>query len=287
MPDISDTLIKERLLTLTPDYQDFVLGDMPSTTIAIYADLLLLDEDQKGVFANGYTMYLFLFINEFELMEFIATECSVPAYAAVTCVLSILESTPTDIRTSIGTAYKEMSHSIEAMQRNTVLESLTKDELINYIELKVGAVRKARGLGLEEISCITIAEFCGDINLGIYKPTDFIPFLYHNLKISGPYEQNDIESHLYEFIYPDSQAAVLPAFTAQNIFSEISTAENELASLQTVRTMSHDMAAIKPGSDVVYQASSQADILQKEDLIVHAEAVSAAPPSPQWDSETK
>lgn len=86
----------------------------------------------------------------------------------------------------------------------------------------------------------------------------------------------------------------LPSFAKQNneIYSElevlydleneISAAEHDLASLHSVRTMSHDMAAIRPGSDVVYQ-SSQADILRAPAPIV----TPSAPEAPRWDTDTK
>ncbi len=63
-----------------------------------------------------------------------------------------------------------------------------------------------------------------------------------------------------------------------NLASEISAAEHDLASLHSVRTMSHDMAAIKPGSDVIYQ-SSQADILRTPTL-------PTPPPAetPRWET---
>jgi hypothetical protein len=62
--------------------------------------------------------------------------------------------------------------------------------------------------------------------------------------------------------------------------SEISQTEKSLESLQTVRTMPHDMATIKPGSDVVYQ-SSQADILRTPTPAAPA----TAPEAPRWETE--
>jgi hypothetical protein len=50
-----------------------------------------------------------------------------------------------------------------------------------------------------------------------------------------------------------------------------------------VRTMSHDMATIRPGSETVYRAASQADILEQ------AKEAAPAPPAntaPRWESET-
>jgi hypothetical protein len=64
--------------------------------------------------------------------------------------------------------------------------------------------------------------------------------------------------------------------------SEISEVENDLAAIQTVRTMSHDMAAIRPGSDVVYQ-SSQADILRAPEPVV----TPPVPETPRWDTDTR
>jgi hypothetical protein len=70
----------------------------------------------------------------------------------------------------------------------------------------------------------------------------------------------------------------------QNLASEIATAEHELVALQTVRTMSQDMSAIKPGSDVVYQ-SNQEDILARYN-IPQPEVVSAGTEPPRWDSDS-
>lgn len=67
----------------------------------------------------------------------------------------------------------------------------------------------------------------------------------------------------------------------KNLQSEIQTAEREFASLHTVRTMPQDMAAIKPGSDTVYQ-SSQADILNQS-----AAPIPISEEPPRWDTETK
>lgn len=72
--------------------------------------------------------------------------------------------------------------------------------------------------------------------------------------------------------------------SSDTLVNEIRKTELELNSLQTVRTMSHDMAAIKPGSDVVYQASSQADILDRS-VEVREDVVSVAPQATRWDSE--
>ena len=82
-----------------------------------------------------------------------------------------------------------------------------------------------------------------------------------------------------------TQSTVASPTTRQpdiHLQAEISNAEKELASLQTVRTMSHDMAAIKPGSDVVYQ-SSQADILATQ-----PPAATPLPPQPpRWETDNK
>jgi hypothetical protein len=86
----------------------------------------------------------------------------------------------------------------------------------------------------------------------------------------------------------------LPSFAKQNdvtlseeesmdeLENEIFAAEHALEALQNVRTMPHDMASIRPGSDVVYQ-SNQADILRP----VEPQPTPAPPEPPRWESDTK
>lgn len=95
-----------------------------------------------------------------------------------------------------------------------------------------------------------------------------------------------LESGLPDFA-KQSNADLSDTKDAIGLASEISAAEHDLASLQTVRTMSHDMAAIKPGSDVVYQSSSQADILRTPDMGELPNVASATPTASRWDTDTR
>lgn len=76
------------------------------------------------------------------------------------------------------------------------------------------------------------------------------------------------------------EQAISASEEAAQLLEEIKQTETDLASLHSVRTMPQDMAAIRPGSDVVYQ-SSQAEILQqpKPPFVV--------PETPRWESDTK
>lgn len=72
---------------------------------------------------------------------------------------------------------------------------------------------------------------------------------------------------------------------ANAIRKEVPHSTHDSSPLQNVRTMPHDMAAIKPGSDIVYQ-SSQADILTRNGGEV-PNIASAVPEAPRWDTDTK
>ena len=89
----------------------------------------------------------------------------------------------------------------------------------------------------------------------------------------------------FNFIYIDGKPSTNSPPPHASLASEITTTEKELASIQTVRTMSHDMAAIKPGSDVVYQ-SSQADILAKNEAPLPP-ITATAPDVTRWDTDTR
>lgn len=83
-----------------------------------------------------------------------------------------------------------------------------------------------------------------------------------------------------EMLRNSREQAIIASEEAAQLLDEIRKTETDLASLHSVRTMPQDMAAIRPGSDVVYQ-SSQAEILQppKPPFVV--------PEAPRWESDTK
>ncbi len=64
--------------------------------------------------------------------------------------------------------------------------------------------------------------------------------------------------------------------------SDINSEQNETLG---IRTMPQDMAAIRPGSEVVYQ-SSQIDLLSRGQGEV-PDVASAASPAPRWDTDTR
>lgn len=84
---------------------------------------------------------------------------------------------------------------------------------------------------------------------------------------------------------PPASPATVPRPIQQNLTSEISATEHDLASLQTVRTMSHDMELAQghpvmqaPVTETTY-TSNQADILRP------APAAPVVTETPRWDTE--
>lgn len=284
MPNKTDLALEERLSLLSPEYQEFAFGDIPETTITIFSEVMGLNEVQRSVFENGYLLFLMLFFNKYDLMEFLVKECSVSAHTAVTTVQSILTSTPKEILLAIEVAYKSLNAELEPYHRMLKLQSKPVPEVIKYIESKNQTLEYVTGLGLDIPISSRVTDFFGDILLGIHSRTEVEPFIQFGLDISDTGLQEKLKQIIFEAL-DSASAGSTPNTFVTDLESEISQTEKEIATLQTVRTMPHDMAAIKPGSDTVYQ-SSQADILTRNSGEV-PNIASAVPEAPRWDTDTK
>ncbi len=161
------------------------------------------------------------------------------------------------------TAYQSASPDLKALIDSekiplSVEAALTRRAGV-HLQSKVTALMSHLLIGAETIDA-TVAALK---ELGILDALQFIVEVQNNLQ-STP-------------IQAAPQNATLT--------SDIRQVEKELETLQTVRTMPHDMAAIKPGSDVVYQ-SRQADILERG-LVQEVPPVNIPPTAPRWDTDTK
>ena len=173
---------------------------------------------------------------------------------------------------------------------------IDSEEIGNFVESQVIPGKISYELKPEMIIIIS------DLSLGVISKNELGNCL---IEIGIPFENSHtIYSEVISFLtqkgfnldakstMPEApQPTIFPISSipqvTQNLASEISATENDLASLQTVRTMSHDMAAIKPGSDVVYQSSSQADILRTPDVGELPNVASATPEATRWDTDTR
>lgn len=121
------------------------------------------------------------------------------------------------------------------------------------------------------------ASLVGDVVLGFYKPSD-IPAL---LRYTIPSLTEELLSMLIEelnvFLLP------LNSVSVESLVADISATEHDIAALQNVRTMAHDMQVAQgvrgPAMVETTYQSSQADILRPS-------VVAPAPPeTPRWETE--
>ena len=160
----------------------------------------------------------------------------------------------------------------------------------------------ANKFGLVESNIYRVfTRIVGDVILGFHTQDQVSALIANKLPQIQGLNKIALEADIKIFLYPLTEKQIKEELTPlkqielatpasitqvphQSLTSEISAAEKELASLQTVRTMSHDMSAIKPGSDVVYQ-SNQADILARYN-IPQPEVVSPPAEPPRWDTDS-
>lgn len=135
----------------------------------------------------------------------------------------------------------------------------------------------------ERSTYFTFSQMVGDVILGFYKVDDVGALISRALPQVQGVQKIALEADIKMFLYPLSAQTTVGSVASN---SEIIAIEKEIESLQPVRTMSHDMAAIKPGSDVVYQAASQAAILKREaEAVILSDGPTPQTQPPRWDSE--
>ncbi len=125
------------------------------------------------------------------------------------------------------------------------------------------------------------AQLVGDVVLGFYRQQDILALIQNGLPQLSPTQQLELELQVKKFLLPLS----VTTESVQTLSVEIATTEHDLAALQNVRTMSHDMEVAQghpvmqaPATETTYQ-SSQADILRP------AAPAPVANETPRWDTE--
>jgi hypothetical protein len=182
---------------------------------------------------------------------------------------------------------------ITRKQRQMAEERASEVQLRLYAEPEAGEQlwNMATKFSLTERSVYySFTQLVGDVVLGFYKQDDVAALIANKLPQVQGVQKIGLEADIKMFLYPLTDASDLPTKATRNTSvspEEIAETEKEIASLQTVRTMPHDMEVAQghpvmraPATETTYQ-SSQADILQP------TPTVPAPPETPRWDTESK
>ena len=184
-------LIKSRNELLLLPYKDFIYSEFSEITTLFFAEKLKLSEEKRVVFENGLMLYLLLFFNKFDLIEFIIRECSVSVSEGISVTDTISNGLPTEIVKAMNEARQilesENSEPIKNKDRFALLSSLPENKLLIYYYLKTGS--KISQLVGEYIQDQDIRfdtyNLVGDIILGFYKVEDTVPLLQQELGLNA------------------------------------------------------------------------------------------------------
>lgn len=178
--------------------------------------------------------------------------------------------------------------TITKLQREEAEANANRVQLYLYCEPESGEQLWNIGLKFdltENTLYNALARMIGDTILGFYKQSDLLQLIKHTFPSLTEMKQLELELEIKKFLLPlSSPEGTLSGIPPnENLKSEIAETEKEIASLQTVRTMLHDMEVAQGGSgpslvETTYQ-SSQADILRQ------TPAAPVVTETPRWDTE--
>lgn len=184
-------LIKSRNDILSSDYKDFVYSDFTDVTVAIFGDYLKLDEEKRVIFENGLMLFLLLFLNKFEFIEFIIRECSLSIEKAISAVTAISEGLPVEMTTAMNAAKALLEKSdpspVKESDRFNHLLTIPDTQLRTYLYAKTSSsLTKLHEIhSLNKDLQVDITDLIGDILLGFYKIEDTVPLLQQELKLDA------------------------------------------------------------------------------------------------------
>ena len=89
---MDDPIIQNRILSLSPEYQEFIMSDFISTASFDLAEAGNLEEQDQVVLSNGLLLYMLYFLDQADLISFLEENDFIPeqATALVNAFVSIL-----------------------------------------------------------------------------------------------------------------------------------------------------------------------------------------------------
>jgi len=104
-----DQNIKDRLSQLNPTYVEFIKSDFAHGAAKELSKATQFDEDQTNTLSNGIMLYLLVFLNFEELVEFISSECKVSSEQAFQLAGAVISSLPDEFTKMHQAAYGSIS----------------------------------------------------------------------------------------------------------------------------------------------------------------------------------
>jgi hypothetical protein len=177
--------------------------------------------------------------------------------------------------------------AISNLQRQQAEDQANETQLRLYAEPEAGeqlwSIATKYVLTEQSVYYIFV-QLVGDVILGFYKQSDISTLIATKLPQVQGAQRIALEADIRIFLYPLVESthitsAKISAAPEPELSAEIKTAENELASLQAVRTMTSDMRALGHADDVPVYRSLQEDILAPT-------SPTDTPATPRWESES-
>jgi hypothetical protein len=183
------------------------------------------------VFQNAFNFYLLFFLEKFELIEFLITECDISIQTSCTVVDTILTSLPTDIKQGVEEVRLKLTNEstksgVLNTHRSSVISNCPQHKRYLFFYCKTGTalynIAKKYDLHKEE-SYKKFTITVGDIILGFYRIEDTVPLLQQELGVS-PRTAALLGADVLDFLAPLSDPAWIPPEAPQN--TEVGSVQN-------------------------------------------------------------
>ncbi len=79
---MDDPVIQNRILSLAPEYQEFIMSDFISSASHELAEVGSLSEQQRVILSNGLLLYMLYFLSYDDLVQFLVDNDFVPLQAS-------------------------------------------------------------------------------------------------------------------------------------------------------------------------------------------------------------
>jgi hypothetical protein len=247
-------IIANRIKLFTPEYSDFVFSDFTEVMSTEINSQYRLSEDQKVIFENAIFLYITLFLNRFQFVEFIVTECYLPIATSTKIVSAVLSKMPADMVSVQSAILMEIT-----ADENTAIKEKNRLQLLNstpalihpFIYTKtnpiVGSLINKYSLVNDEV-LESLHMLLGDIMLGFYKIEDTVPLLQQELGLDARTAAL-LGADVLDFLTPLSDPNWQPPATIENTTTNSTT---NVPEVQTETTLVNpEITAVSGTSQVL------------------------------------
>lgn len=127
---MTNSIIKERLDLLEPEYREFVLSSVPTTISKVFAETYKLDEIKSIVLENGIILLLLFFFDKPDLKNYIITDCGLTEHDATLLTEAIILAFPENLRLSHKKTRQLIFNNVKNSDDSEIIKNIAEVEAV-------------------------------------------------------------------------------------------------------------------------------------------------------------